>query len=89
MTESRRTKVIDELIDTGSRYIHKTTTERFYNCEVCWTCKFFDVLTNECFVSNKDAGNSLYGSVMRLDYYDEKAFIKKPTWFRCLVWRER
>lgn len=83
-----RTDLINELIDNGIRHMHKTGSEKFYNCDVCWTCKFFDSQTSECFVRDEDVRRSLSSS-MGKRYYSVRVAIKKPAWFRCLAWEER
>lgn len=88
MIKNQRTNLINELIGNGVRHIHKIGTEKFCNCEVCWTCKFFDQQTSECFVRDEDVKRSLSSS-MGEKYYSARATIRKPTWFRCLAYEER
>lgn len=93
MIKSRRTRIVDELIDVGSRYTYKTSSEKFYGCEVCCTCKFFKRENQECILSAKDAKKSddtlgVSGAALDIENYYVPVFIKKPTWFRCAWWEE-
>ena len=66
-------------IYSRSRASHDVHSVKLYNCDVCWTCKFFDF--------------GLYGCNMyNYDYPMEPALvstIEEPTWFRCSYWEER
>lgn len=42
-------------------------------CEVCWTCFFFDVATNECWMATDRS----------------RECIRYPDWHRCAYWKEK
>lgn len=78
--------------DHGARLLLK--------CEVCWTCEFFSVEDNQCFLSEKDVirikescislglFKPINTSQSVWKYFFESINIKKPTWYRCKWWQE-
>ena len=65
----------------GIRASHDINRNKFYNCDVCWTCKFYDVEFNGCDEWYLFEGNPRYNTLIRS--------IKMPDWYRCSHWREK
>ena len=61
----------DNLI-LGDRAFRSISGDKFFNCDVCWTCHYFNFGTNKC--SWTMIGNKLL-------------YINKPGWFRCIFWK--
>lgn len=51
------------------------------NCDVCWTCRFFDVISKKCITPP--------GSINCPDCEKKVVIIENYTWYRCGHWRER
>jgi hypothetical protein len=54
-----------------------------YRCEVCWTCKFFNILDNKCSFTNKN-GLSPIELTKKID--PDLKF--EPNLFRCENWKD-
>lgn len=86
-----RQRIINSVINSGRRVelnVTPLSNGSFYKCEVCCTCKYFKIESEECILSYKEAkkrDKSLTNTA--INYYTP-VFIKKPTWFRCLWWKE-
>lgn len=63
----------------GIRASHSINDNKFYNCDVCWTCEFYDVEFNGCDEWYLFEGNPR-GRVMFIN-------IKRPEWYRCSHWK--
>lgn len=67
--------------------------EKYFNCDVCYTCKSFNPQTNECTLTWDEAKKRAGSSRNLLEHPGPKYFktvkIKRFTWYRCSVWEER
>lgn len=66
----------------GLRASHDIGENRFYECDVCWTCEFYDVELHGCDEFYLFDGNPR----CRQKFVRE---IKKPDWYRCSHWKEK
>ena len=81
-----RASIINCMIDSNKRPDTGFKSKKLFNCDVCWNCKFFKIEQEKCILSYDDAE-----LVMQLPYQKEyftNIHIRKPTWFRCMWWRE-
>lgn len=83
MVKSRQ-EYVDELINGNKRAKVGAGSERLFNCEVCWTCKFFKVEDWECFLTYEDARSVDVFNIAK--EYFIPTVIKKPEQFRCIWW---
>jgi hypothetical protein len=79
--------VVDLSIKRKVRTAEDFKEDPLFNCDVCYTCKFFNASYSECFLFQKN--------VKRMDkvnlIWDEffvRTRIKKPEWYRCMWWKE-
>ena len=64
------------------RASHDINDNRFYECDVCWTCEFYDVELHGCDEFYLFDGNP------RLRYKFVRE-VKRPEWYRCSHWKEK
>lgn len=62
-------------------YMLIDSDELLRNCEVCWTCMFFNVDSKKCITPP--------GSINCSDCEKSVVIIKNYTWYRCGHWKER
>ena len=83
-----RQEVIDVSTRRRVRVRESCRSKEFSNCDICYTCRFFNASDGKCYLSVKN--------VLRIDpdCVPWKGFfvpvhIKKPAWYRCKWWKER
>ena len=88
----KRIEIINGLIDKKIRPSEDFNDERFFGCDVCYTCKFFNIFTSECFASYEDAvkkvGPDGLDELREREYFTVPTKIKNPIYYRCLLWQE-
>lgn len=63
---------LDNSRDPSVRVTFDYKNERLFNCDVCWTCRTFDVNSFKCGYYDVD-------EALKVD-------IKNPEFFRCTFW---
>lgn len=59
--------------------------EKLFGCDVCCTCKRFDMVNEECLL-NIYSSKSKYKNI--LDYVKKQSgVVFNPAWFRCSYWK--
>ena len=86
-----RLEKINRLIKTGIRTSANYKNKELYNCDVCWTCRSFNVQTHECLISPEyvDKKAPDYSLDNREMEYYVPTLIKSPSWYRCMLWEEK
>lgn len=92
MNSKYRLVYINGLIDRNKRHVFSVDSGKFSNCDVCWTCGFFDIESEICFLSWEDASNKASTELVAENHTTAQQYyvpvpIKKPAWFRCMWWR--
>lgn len=89
MNEKRLT-VVNRITHDRTRPICNEDDEPFSKCDVCWTCRFFNIFTYECVLTYKDAVKAIgIGEVDRESCYFVPTKIKEPVYYRCTGWSKR
>lgn len=84
-----RLKVVNKMIDDRIRPIKNLSGKNFYKCNICLTCKFFNIQTDECCLTYEDAVKKINLEDIREEYFFVPTPIKDPLYYRCLLWQDR
>ena len=89
----KRQESINKLIKDDMRSAGNHCGQSLSSCEICWTCVFFVVEGRRCVLSCGDV-KKMGGMVNYKDYSNWEDYFKgdvnieKPTWFRCMWWKD-
>lgn len=86
MIKARIVKV-SEAINNHDRAGVGYNGRSLFKCDVCWTCKYFNVQISSCVFSYQDALEK-FGPEESYDkeYYILPIPIKDPSYYRCSAW---
>lgn len=89
MAKARLTK-INEAINNRDRPNIDYYGGPLYGCDVCWTCKHFNVQISSCTFGYQDALEIVGAEgVYEKEYYIVPVPIKDPSYYRCSAWKGR
>lgn len=92
MSSESREERINNLIDDRDRVNTTPRSKKLYNCDVCFTCKFFNFSTKECLLTDEDIKEKAAPYVNlkeeEPEFYTNKTIIKDPIWYRCKMWEK-
>lgn len=74
-------KTVKAINRSGRAYALIGSDRVLRNCEVCWTCRFFNVDSKKCVTPP--------GSIDCPKCEGEIIIIKNYAWYRCGHWKER
>lgn len=89
MNKTRATK-INRAINNRDRSDVDYDDKSLSNCDVCWTCKYFDVQISSCLFSYQNALERFdFDELYDEEYYIVPVPIKDPSYFRCSAWFDK
>lgn len=87
MVESRSIKV-NRIIDERTRPDSNFKDKQLYKCDVCWTCKYFDIQASTCVFTYEDALEIVNPELLYDREFYKPTLIKDPLYYRCMIWEE-
>ena len=88
MEESRLVK-INKIIDSRIRPRDDFKGKPLYKCDICWTCRYFDVQACTCTFSYEDGLKKIDPDFLYDKEYYKPTIIRDPLYYRCMMWEEK